>query len=52
MTLFSSLSNWTASKFRTAEWHHLAMLNFDVDPKVLRPIIRPEWSWMTGGPGR
>jgi uncharacterized protein YqjF (DUF2071 family) len=29
----------TTSKFLTAEWRHLAMLNFEVDPKVLRPFV-------------
>lgn len=29
----------TASKFLTAEWRHLAMLNFEVDPKVLLPFV-------------
>jgi uncharacterized protein YqjF (DUF2071 family) len=28
-----------ASKFLIAEWRHLAMLNFEVDPKVLRPLV-------------
>ena len=27
--------------FLTAEWRHLAMLNFEVDPKVLRPLVPP-----------
>ena len=26
------------SKFLTAEWRNLAMLNFEVDPKVLQPF--------------
>ncbi|MEK6407528.1 MAG: DUF2071 domain-containing protein [Acidobacteriota bacterium] len=39
MTLPSNSSNWSASKFLTAEWRHLAMLNFEVDPKVLRPFV-------------
>jgi len=30
------------SKFLTAEWRHLAMLNFDVDPKVLLPLVPAE----------
>jgi uncharacterized protein YqjF (DUF2071 family) len=28
-----------ASPFLTAEWRHLAMLNFEVDPKVLSPLV-------------
>jgi uncharacterized protein YqjF (DUF2071 family) len=28
-----------SSKFLTAEWHNLAMLNFEIDPKVLRPFV-------------
>ncbi|HLF83413.1 MAG TPA: DUF2071 domain-containing protein [Blastocatellia bacterium] len=39
MTLPSNSSNWTTSKFLTAEWRHLAMLNFEVDPKVLKPFV-------------
>ena len=31
--------NSDTSRFLTAEWRHLAMLNFDVDPKVLRPFV-------------
>jgi uncharacterized protein len=31
--------NIHASKFLTAEWRHLAMLNFEVDPKVLEPFV-------------
>ncbi len=31
--------NAHSSKFLTAEWRHLAMLNFEVDPKVLRPFV-------------
>lgn len=31
--------NVRASKFLTAEWRHLAMLNFEVDPKVLHPLV-------------
>ena len=27
------------SKFLTAEWRHVAMLNFEIDPKVLRPFV-------------
>jgi uncharacterized protein YqjF (DUF2071 family) len=37
-TKFGPSSNRTASKFLTAEWRHLAMLNFEVDPNVLRPL--------------
>ena len=29
----------TASRFLTAEWRHLAMLNFEIDPKVLAPFV-------------
>ena len=25
--------------FLTAEWRHLAMLNYEVDPEVLRPLV-------------
>jgi uncharacterized protein YqjF (DUF2071 family) len=39
VALPTNSSNWTASKFLTAEWRHLAMLNFEVDPKVLRPFV-------------
>lgn len=28
-----------ASPFLTAEWRHLAMLNFEIDPKVLLPLV-------------
>ena len=28
-----------ASPFLTAEWRHLAMLNFEIDPKVLSPLV-------------
>lgn len=31
--------NTHPSKFLTAEWRHLAMLNFEVDPKVLSPFV-------------
>lgn len=31
--------NTHSSRFLTAEWRHLAMLNFEVDPKVLRPFV-------------
>src|SRR5579864_6306955 len=27
------------SEFLTAEWRHLAMLNFEVDPTILRPFV-------------
>ena len=27
------------SEFLTAEWRHLAMLNFEVDPKALHPLV-------------
>lgn len=39
MTLPGNSSNWPTSKFLTAEWRHLAMLNFEVDPKVLQPFV-------------
>ncbi|MFI5119377.1 MAG: YqjF family protein [Thermoanaerobaculia bacterium] len=29
----------SASPFLTAEWRHLAMLNFEIDPKVLSPFV-------------
>lgn len=35
----SASSNWLAAKFLTAEWRHLAMLNFEIDPRVLRPFV-------------
>ena len=28
-----------ASPFLTAKWRHLAMLNYDIDPKVLQPLV-------------
>jgi uncharacterized protein YqjF (DUF2071 family) len=28
-----------SSKFLTAEWRHLAMLNFDIEPKALLPLV-------------
>src|SRR5512134_261755 len=28
-----------SSKFLTAEWRNLAMLNYEIDPKVLRPFV-------------
>jgi uncharacterized protein YqjF (DUF2071 family) len=31
--------NFHASPFLTAEWRHLAMLTFDIDPKVLSPLV-------------
>jgi uncharacterized protein YqjF (DUF2071 family) len=31
--------NLHASPFLTAEWRHLAMLNFEIDPKVLSPLV-------------
>ena len=31
--------NHTTSPFLTAEWRHLAMLNFEIDPKVLQPLV-------------
>src|SRR5262245_61190897 len=27
------------SPFLTAEWRHLAMLNFEIDPHVLKPLV-------------
>ena len=32
-------STWRDSKFLTAEWRHLAMLNFEVEPNVLLPFV-------------
>jgi uncharacterized protein len=29
------------SPFLTAEWRHLVMLNFEIDPEVLRPLVPP-----------
>ena len=26
-------------KFLTAEWRHLAMLNYEIDPALLRPFV-------------
>lgn len=37
--VFLCAMNAHSSKFLTAEWRHLAMLNFEVDPKVLRPFV-------------
>jgi uncharacterized protein YqjF (DUF2071 family) len=31
--------NLHASPFLTAEWRHLAMLTFEIDPKVLSPLV-------------
>jgi uncharacterized protein YqjF (DUF2071 family) len=31
--------NFRPPPFLTAEWRHLAMLNFEIDPKVLRPFV-------------
>jgi uncharacterized protein len=31
--------NLPASPFLTAEWRHLAMLSFEIDPKVLSPFV-------------
>ena len=31
--------NLHASPFLTAEWRHLAMLNFEIDPRVLSPLV-------------
>ena len=31
--------NLHESPFLTAEWHHLAILNYEVDPNVLRPLV-------------
>jgi uncharacterized protein len=42
VTLPGNSPNWMASKaskFLTAEWRHLAMLNFEVEPKVLEPFV-------------
>ena len=29
----------TAAPFLTAEWRHLAMVNYEVDPAILRPFV-------------
>jgi uncharacterized protein len=29
----------TARRFLSAEWRHLAMLNYEIDPAVLRPLV-------------
>src|SRR4249920_1415272 len=29
----------SSSKFLTAEWRHLAMLNFEIEPKLLEPFV-------------
>lgn len=29
----------TTAPFLTAEWRHLTMLNFEIDPRVLRPLV-------------
>jgi uncharacterized protein YqjF (DUF2071 family) len=34
--------NSHASPFLTAEWRHLAMLTFEIDPKVLSPLVPAE----------
>jgi len=31
--------SFRASPFLTAEWRHLAMLNFEIDPEVLSPLV-------------
>jgi uncharacterized protein len=33
------MSNPHPQPFLTAEWRHLAMLNFEIDPSVLRPMV-------------
>jgi len=33
------LTNESSSTFLTAEWRYLAMLNFEVDPLVLKPLV-------------
>lgn len=35
----SDTMTYTASSFLTAEWRYLAMLNFQIDPAVLRPLL-------------
>jgi uncharacterized protein len=32
-------SDTSTSRFLTAEWRHLAMLNYKVDPTILRPLV-------------
>ena len=32
-------NNASATPFLTAQWRHLAMLNFEIDPDVLRPYV-------------
>ncbi len=29
----------TPAPFLTAEWRHLAMLNYEIDPVILRPFV-------------
>ena len=31
--------NLPGAPFLTAQWHHLAMLNYEIDPKVLLPFV-------------
>ncbi len=31
--------NSDAAPFLTAKWRHLAMLNYEIDPKVLQPLV-------------
>ncbi len=35
----SDSMNTQASRFLTAEWRNLAMLSFEIDPKVLQPLV-------------
>jgi uncharacterized protein DUF2071 len=44
--------NRTRSAFLTAEWRDLAMLNFEIDPKILRPLVPAGTSSMVGGAER
>ncbi|MFY9611105.1 MAG: DUF2071 domain-containing protein [Blastocatellia bacterium] len=39
MTVPSNSPTWSKSKFLTAQWRHLAMLSYEVDPEVLRPFV-------------
>ncbi len=36
------------SVFLTAEWRHLTMVNYEIDPKFLRRWFRREPSWIFG----
>ena len=34
--------------FLTAEWRHLVLLNYEVDPAVLEPYVPQGLSWISG----